>query len=406
MARINGKDFNQELQSVFEAHEGFRQLLEGVVNQALLAEQSAHLGASAYERSEDRRGHRNGSKPRTLKTRVGELHLDQPQTRGCEPYHPSLYARWQRSERALLVCCAEMYFSGVSTRKVQDVLAAMCGCEISAGQVSRIASELDEKLSSFRCRRLDGTEYPYLIIDARYEKVRINGHVVGQAVLIVSGVNAQGFREILDWRVSESENESSWGELFRGLKDRGLRGLKLVVSDAHQGIRKALSRHFQGVLWQRCRVHFKRELMKKVNWKQIKQLLSELNAVMSPEEKVECLRRAEEMASRWEAVNPKVSAMLRNDFESCLTVCILPSEHRRKLNSTNMIERLMRELKRRTRVVGIFPNVASLERLIGAQLLEVDEQWRLEEKRYLAMDLLDQPAYRGLWGGDIPKAAA
>jgi len=405
MAKMNGKEFGQELQSVFDEKEGLRQLLEGLVNQALRGEQSAHLGASPYERSEDRRGHRNGMKPRTLKTRVGELHLDQPQTRGCEPYHPSLYARWQRSERALLICCAEMYFNGVSTRKVQQVLEAMCGLEISAGQVSRIASELDEKLSEFKPRRLDAYEYPYLIIDARYEKVRINGHVVGQAVLIVSGVNALGFREILDWRVSDSENEDSWGELFRSLKDRGLRGLKLVVSDAHKGIKKALARYFQGVWWQRCRVHFKRELMKKVNWKQIKQLMSDLNAVLAPEEKAECMRRASEMASRWETINPKVSAMMRDDFESCLTVCCLPSEHRRKLNTTNMIERLMRELKRRTRVVGIFPNVASLERLIGAQLLEMDEQWHLEEKRYLVMELLDHPDYRGLWGGEAAKAA-
>ena len=215
-----------------------------------------------------------------------------------------------------------------------------------------------------------------------------------------------GFREILDWRVCDSESEESWGELFRSLKDRGLRGLKLVVSDAHQGIKKALARHFQGVWWQRCRVHFKRELMKKVNWKQIKQLMSDINAVFAPEEKAECLRRAEEMATRWEGIRPRVSAMLREDFESCLTVCVLPSEHRRKLNSTNMIERVMRELKRRTRVVGIFPNVASLERLTGAQLLELDEQWRLEEKRYLSMELLDQPAYRGLWGGESAKAAA
>jgi transposase-like protein len=282
----------------------------------------------------------------------------------------------------------------------------MCGLEVSAGQVSRIASELDEKLSEFRPRRLDSLEYPYLLIDARYEKVRINGHVVGQAVLIVSGVNSLGFREILDWRVSDSESEDSWGELFRSLKDRGLRGLKLVVSDAHKGIRKALSRHFQGVWWQRCRVHFKRELMKKVNWKQLKQLLSDINAVLAPEEKDECLRRAEEMAIRWDSINPKVSAMLRADFESCLTVCVLPSEHRRKLNSTNMIERVMRELKRRTRVVGIFPNAASLDRLVGAQLLELNEQWQLEEKRYLAMELLDQPAYQGLWGGEAGKAAA
>jgi len=299
-----------------------------------------------------------------------------------------------------------MYFSGVSTRKVQDVLDSLCGCEISASTVSRIASELDEKLSTFRSRRLDAVAYPYLLIDARYEKVRINGHVVSQAVLVVTGVTSLGFREVLDWRVADSESESSWGEVFRGLKDRGLRGLRLVVSDAHGGIRKALSRHFQGVRWQRCRVHFRRELMKKVGWKQVKELLLEFKSVLAPEDRLECLRRAEEMAIRWEDRQPKVSSMLRDDFESCLTVCGLPHEHSRRLNSTNMLERVMRELKRRTRVVGIFPNVASLDRLIGSQLLELDEKWRVAEKRYLPMELLDQPAYRDALGGGPGREAA
>jgi len=406
MAKLNGREFEHQLQGLFADQEGLRLFLESVVNQVMRLEQESHVGAGDYERCAGRRGYRNGIKVHRLKTRVGELHLEQPQTRGCDPYHPSLFARWQRSERALLVCCAEMYFQGVSTRKVQSVLEAMSGLEISAGQVSRVASELDEKLSEFRSRRLDGTEYRFLIIDARYEKVRLNREVVGQAVLIVSGINSEGSREILDWRISDSESEISWGELFRSLKDRGLRGLRLVVSDSHEGIKKALARHFQGVQWQRCRVHFKRELMKKVNYKQLAQLLSELDQVFAPEEKLECLRRAEEMAIRWESNNPKVSAMLRGDFESCLTVCSLPPEHRRKLHSTNMLERQMRELKRRTRVVGIFPNVASLDRLIGSQLLELDEQWRLEEKRYLNLDLLDQPGYRDLWGGDAGKAAA
>lgn len=395
-----------DLQGIFSSEGRLREFVEEVIDQALRVEQSRYLQAGPYERKDGRRGHRNGTKPRTFKTRVGELHLNQPQTRGCDPYHPSLYARWQRSERALLVCCAEMYFQGVSTRKVQAVLDSLCGCEISAGTVSRIASELDEKLSTFRSRRLDGVEYPYLLIDARYEKVRLHGHVVSQAVLVVTGVNSLGFREVLDWRVADSESESSWGEVFRCLKDRGLRGLQLVVSDAHGGIRKALARHFQGVSWQRCRVHFVRELMKKVSWRDAKGLVAEFKSVLAPEDRLECLQRAEEMAVRWEDRQPKVSAMLRDGFESCLTVCGLPHEHHRRLNSTNMLERVMRELKRRTRVVGIFPNLASLDRLIGSQLLELDEGWRVEEKRYLPIDLLDQPAYRDALGRGPGREAA
>jgi len=406
MAQDDVRGVVKELQGLFLDEARLREFVEVVVNQALRVEQSEHLQAGDYERRDGRRGYRNGSKSRTLKTRVGELHLDQPQTRGCDPYHPSLYGRWQRSERALLVCCAEMYFQGVSTRKVQNVLDSLCGCEISAGTVSRIASELDEKLSTFRSRRLDAVEYPYLLIDARYEKVRLHGHVVSQAVLVVTGVTSLGFREVLDWRVADSESEGSWGEVFRSLKDRGLRGLQLVVSDAHGGIRKALARHFQGVPWQRCRVHFRRELMKKVSWRQVKDLLLDFKAVLAPEERLECLRRAEEMACRWDGSHPKVSAMLRSGFESCLTVCGLPHEHLRRLNSTNMVEREMLELKRRTRVVGIFPNVASLDRLIGSQLLELDEKWRVEDKRYLPMDLLEQPAYRDALGGGPGREVA
>jgi len=406
MAQDDVRGVVKELQGLFLDEARLREFVEVVVNQALRVEQSEHLQAGDYERRDGRRGYRNGSKSRTLKTQVGELHLDQPQTRGCDPYHPSLYGRWQRSERALLVCCAEMYFQGVSTRKVQNVLDSLCGCEISAGTVSRIASELDEKLSTFRSRRLDAVEYPYLLIDARYEKVRLHGHVVSQAVLVVTGVTSLGFREVLDWRVADSESEGSWGEVFRSLKDRGLRGLQLVVSDAHGGIRKALARHFQGVPWQRCRVHFRRELMKKVSWRQVKDLLLDFKAVLAPEARLECLRRAEEMACRWDGSHPKVSAMLRSGFESCLTVCGLPHEHLRRLNSTNMVEREMLELKRRTRVVGIFPNVASLDRLIGSQLLELDEKWRVEDKRYLPMDLLEQPAYRDALGGGPGREVA
>lgn len=369
-------------------------MLESLLQAGMGAEVERHLAAKPFERTPGRRGYRNGGKTRKLKTRVGELTLQVPQARGCEPYHPSMFGRWQRSERALLVACAEMYFQGVSTRRVQQVLRQMGGLDLSAGQVSRIAAEVDEKLSVFRDRRLDGEEYPYLIVDARYEKIRRNGHVVSQAVLVVSGIASSGRREILDWRIADSEREEAWGELFRGLKDRGLRGLRLVTSDAHAGIKAALARHFQGVAWQRCRVHFKRELLRKVSWKVGKELMADARALFQPEDRQECLRRAEEMASRWEARSPAVARMLRDDFESCLTVCALPPGHRRKLNSTNMLERVMREIKARTQVVGIFPNAAACDRLIGARLLELHERWQLEAHRYLGMEALTRPEYQ------------
>ena len=288
------------LQELFTRQDGLKMFLQTVLNVAMREEATAHVGAQPHQRSDSRRGQRNGYKPRGFSTRAGELELSVPQVRGCEPYHPSFFNKWQRSERALLVACAEMYFQGVSTRKVQDVLETMCQGEISAMTVSRVARELDEKLEEFKNRRLDGCEYPYLMIDARYEKVRVEGRVVSQAVLVSVGFTSQGRREILDWRVGDSESESTWSEVFLNLKMRGVRGVKLVVSDAHQGIRAALKRHFQGASWQRCRVHFKREMGRKVSYKVMKELMKDLAAVFADESKIECLRRAEEMAVKWE----------------------------------------------------------------------------------------------------------
>jgi len=317
---------------------------------------------------------------------VGELELSVPQVRGCEPYHPSMFARWQRSERALLVACGEMYFQGVSTRNVRDVLEAMGAGEVSAMTVSRVAAELDEKLGEFRRRRLDHTSWPYLMIDARYERVRVDGKVMSQAVLVVVGFTAEGRREVLDWRVGDSEGEQAWGEVFRSLKDRGLDGVELVVSDAHGGIRAALNRHFQGVAWQRCRVHYKREMMRKVSYKRIKELMADMAVVFAAGERRECLRRGEEMAAKWDKSSPAVAAMLTDGLEDCLTVLSFPEHHRRRLTSTNLLENLMKRLRKRTKVVGIFPNRAACDRLIGAQLLEVHETWPTERSAYFNME--------------------
>jgi transposase-like protein len=374
------------LHEVFASREGMQRLLETVVNIGMREQAAVHIGAAEHERSVNRRGYRNGSKPRKLKTRLGELDLLVPQVRNCEPYHPSLFARWQRSERALLVACGEMYFQGVSTRNVQKVLQEMCGLDISSATVSRVAAELDEKLSAFRERRLDHTGWEYLMLDARYEKIRVGGRVISQAVLVTVGFTVQGRREVLDWRVADSESEQSWGEVFKSLKDRGLGPVQLVVSDAHSGIRAAITRHLQGAAWQRCRVHFKREMGRKVSYKKLKQLMGELASVFAPEEKKECLLRAEEMAVRWEQTAPAVAAMLRAGIEDCLAVLSFPEHHRRKFRSTNLLENMMKRLKKRTKVVGVFPNRASCDRLIGAQLLELHEQWQTEPKAYVNME--------------------
>jgi putative transposase len=372
-------------------HDGFldadklRQVLQVLVDIAMREEAGVHLGADQHERCESRRGYRNGNKTRKLATRLGELHLSVPQVRGCEPYHPSMFARWQRSERALLVACAEMYFQGVSTRNVQSVLQEMCGLELSSATVSRVAAELDEKLAFFRARRLDHTSWEYLMIDARYEKVRVEGKVVSQAVLVTVGFTAQGRREVLDWRVGDSESEQHWGQMFASLKDRGLGSVKLVVSDAHKGIRAAISRHLQGSAWQRCRVHYKREMGRRVSYKKLKELNQDLAVVFSSEDKSQCLLRAQEMADKWQKTAPSVAVMLES-VEDCLTVNSFPEHHRKRLNSTNLLENIMKRLKKRTRVVGVFPNRAACDRLIGAQLLELHESWQTESRSYFNME--------------------
>ena len=374
------------LQGVFAREEGPRLLLAALARAAMEAEVTAHVGAAPHERSAGRRGRRNGTKPRTVLTRVGGVELDVPQVRGCEPYRPSLFNKWQRSERALLVACGEMYFQGVSTRGVRDVLEAMCEGEVSAMTVSRVAQELDEKLACFRSRRLDHTSWSYLMLDARYEKVRVDGRVVSQAVLGVVGFTAEGRREVLDWRVADAESEQAWGDVFRSLKDRGLSGVALVVSDAHRGIRAAVARHFQGAAWQRCRVHLKRDLGNKVSYRRRAELMKDLAAVFEPWERAECLRRGEEVAAKWQKPCPAVASALREGLEDCLAVLSFPEHHRRKLASSNLLENLMKRLKKRTRVVGIFPTRASCDRLIGSQLLEVHEGWEATPKAYFNME--------------------
>jgi transposase-like protein len=361
-------------------------LVRKLLQEVLEEEMDAHLGAKRHERGEERRGQRNGYKPRTYKTRMGELSLAIPQARNVDPYHPSFFARFERSERALLVACAQMYFQGVSTRKVAQVLEAMAGFELSATTVSRVAQQLDEQIAVFKGRRLDEQAYPYLVVDARYEKVRRQGKVSSTALLVAAGIGADGRRHILSWAVGNSESEETWGEVFRDLKRRGLGGVELLVSDAHKGIQAAAKKHLQGVMWQRCRVHFVRELLNKVSYKDYKALASDLKSIFASADKALCRQAAQEVVARWEKKAPKMATALEAGLEDCLSVLELPDTHRRRLHSTNLLERLMEELKRRTRVVGIFPDEASLDRLAGALLMELDERWLLEPTRYVVFE--------------------
>ena len=372
----------------------FKAMVELIAQRVMEEELARYLGAERHERTQERRGHRNGYKARSLKTRVGELSLQVPQARGVEPYSPMLFAKWQRSERALLVACAEMYFMGVSTRKVKRVLEKMGGFELSASTVSCVASELDEKLTEFRQRRLDGYTWPYLMVDATYVKVRKRGRVVDQAVLVVAGVNDAGRREILTWRLADVESEDTWTEVFRELKQRGVGGVQWLISDGHGGIRAAVRTQFTGVAWQRCWTHFMRNALAKVGHKHKDAFAKELIAARKFDDVKTCLMEAQRVAERWEKDYPRAGKQIRDQFEETLAVHDLPRDHRRRVYTTNIMERLMKEIKRRTHVVGIFPNESSCDRLVGAHFLERDETWQCERMRYLVMDHLEQTPHQ------------
>lgn len=367
----------------------FKEMLRVMAQVVMEEELERHLGAARHERTARRRGHRNGYKPRTLNTRMGRLELEVPQSRGTQPYSPMLFAKWQRSERALLVACAEMYFMGVSTRKVKRVLEKMGGFELSAATVSCVAQELDEKLAEFRRRRLDAHTWPYLIVDACYVKVRKGGHVVNHAVLIVAGVNDDGRREILTWSLADLESEDTWTEVFRELRGRGVRGVRWVISDGHEGIRAAVARQYIGASWQRCWTHFMRNVLAKVGRKSKNALAKELVAARKFDDRKVCMDEAERIAQRWEKQYPRAAKQIRDQFEETLSVHGLAPAHRRRVYTTNVMERLIKEIKRRTRVVGIFPNEPSADRLIGAHMLERHEKWLCEQGRYLNMDRLE-----------------
>jgi transposase-like protein len=377
MAKAIKAEVEESVHGLFESEGGLRSVVEKLVQASLNAEIERHLQARPYERTSGRRGHRNGYKARRLKTRVGELELRLPQSRDGE-YQTQLFGRYQRQEAALLTTIAEMYVQGVSTRRVATIMEKLGGFQVSAATVSKVAQDLDEQLEQLRSRRLDSTEYPYLIIDARYEKIRVNGHVVSQAVLVTAAVNSAGEREILDWRIANSESEATWDDVFLTLVMRGLRGLQLVISDAHSGIQAALRRRFQGVAWQRCRIHFIRELLKRVYWRQFALVAADLKKLFRFEKPEQCRRAAVDISDKWRERFPQFSQLLETGIDDCLTACALVPQHHHRLFSTNMIERIMRTLKQRTRVIGIFPSRESCHRICGAVLWEIHETWRLE----------------------------
>jgi putative transposase len=364
------------------------EIVERVLQELLEAEMTQHIGAAPHERTNTRMGHRNGHKPRTLRTRVGTLNLLVPQDREGT-FSTRLFGRYQRNEKALVLALMEMYVEGVSTRKVKEVTEELCGTSFSKSLVSSLAGSLDSELQAWRMRRLEVETYPYLFVDARYEKARVNGRVVSQGVLIVSGVRDDGFREILALEVADTESEATYHGLFRSLKARGLRGVELVVSDDHQGLRAAVERHFQGASWQRCQVHYARNLLGMVGHARRKELAEGLRGVFAAPSRGVALRLASELAAKWRGSHPRVAEHLEEHIEECLSCLAFPESHRRRIRTTNGLERLNQEIKRRTRVVRIFPNREACLRLVAALAIEQSEEW-LTGRRYLDMRELEE----------------
>ena len=385
MAKQHGRpDLSAVQAALVDDPEFLRSLVQGALQAILEVEMTAHLGAAPYERGPQRTGYRNGFKPRTLTTRVGALELRIPQDRDGT-FSTELFARYPRSEQALVVALMEMYLHGVSTRKVTAITEALCGTTFSKSQVSVLAGRLDTELAAWRTRPLTAAAYPYLVVDARYEHVRVDGRVVSQGVLLVSGVRDDGRRELLAVEVADTESEATYQEVFRSLKARGVRGVELVTSDDHAGLVAAIGRHFQGASWQRCQVHFGRNLRGLVGARHRARLTDDLRGIFAAPSAAQARAAARACAASWRASHPAVAAKLETEIEDCLACYEVPAPHRPRLRTTNGLERLNQELKRRTRVVRIFPNRAACLRLVTALALEQSEEW-LSGRRYLDMD--------------------
>jgi len=364
-----------------------RPLIQEVVRQVLEAEMEEAVGAEKGERTPSRQGYRAGYYGRTLVTRVGKLELRVPQDRQGR-FRTEVFERYQRSEKALVGALTEMYVQGVSTRKVKAITEELCGHEFSASTISRLNKNLDEELDKFAERRLEES-YPYLILDARYEKVREDGVIRSQAVMIAIGVDWEGRRNVLAVELAHRESQSSWKEFCLQLKTRGLSGVELVISDDHAGLRKAIGEIFPEAAWQRCYVHFLRNALDYLPRKANNDCMTELRWIYDRRSIEEARQDLAAWLRKWAAQYPKLCDWVEGNIEETLTFYRLPRQHHKNLKSTNLLERLNEEIKRRTLVVRIFPNVAACLRLVRALAVEMHENW-IEATRYLNMEYLKE----------------
>jgi len=366
-----------------EGFDGLGSALEQLLNELMKMERSAHLRARPYERTQVRRDYANGFKPRRVRTRVGELALAVPQTRETD-FYPSCLERGQKSERALSLALAEAYVQGVSTRKMAQLSEQLCGVKVSSSEVSQAATALDETLAAWRERPLGAM--PYLYLDARYEKVRHGGQVLDCAVLIAVGVDRSGKRQVLGVSVALSEAEVHWREFLTRLKERGLHGLELFIADAREGLKAARQAVFPAVPWQRCQFHVQQNAQKYLPRQAMKrEVAAAIRAVFNAPDRPDAERQLDLLIERYRDTAPKLAQWAAGAIPETFPVFAFPEAHRRRLRTSNMVERLNKELKRRTRVATLFPNEASCLRLVSAVAMEISDEWETG-RVYLTME--------------------
>ena len=373
MAQLN-ITLNQEeiLELLFQDQgEGFRKILERSLNKILETESAEQLGAEPYARSEGRTDYRNGSRERSLKTRIGQITLEVPRHRNV-PFKTMVFDNYSRSEGALITSMAEMVVNGVSTRKVTKVMETLCGTTYSKSTVSEVCKELDKAVKEFRERKLEG-EYPFLTVDATYFKVRDHGRIISKALMIAYGTNTQGHREVLGFGVYANESSETWTDFFKELKKRGLTGILMITSDAHEGILNAIGKVFPTVPWQRCQFHFIRNITDKAPKKYQAGLRTELQEMFNSKSLEEARKIRDRIMNDYQDIAETAMKCLDEGFESSMTVMLLPPGIRKYYRTSNHIERLNKELKRRSKVIGVFPNEDSLLRLMGSVLIEWHE---------------------------------
>lgn len=384
--KFRGRRLN--LQEIFGVNkDSFRELLREVLQEVLEQEMTEAIGAGKGERSPGRLGYRSGYYGRALVTRVGKLELRIPQDRQGH-FSTQIFERYQRSEKALVSALAEMYIQGVSTRKVKAITEELCGHAFSASAISAVNKTLDESLERFAKRPLE-EDYPYLVLDARYEKVRQEGVIRSQAVQIAIGINDEGRRQVLAVELANRESQTSWKDVLLELKSRGLRGVEFVVSDDHAGLKRAIAEVIPEAVWQRCYVHFLRNALDHLPRKAVDDCRQELRWLYDRRDLSEAQKDLTQWLERWGTRYPKLCEWVEENIGETFSFYRLPLQHHKHLKSTNMLERFNEEIKRRTRVARIFPNEASCLRLIRALAVETHEGW-LEASRYLNMDLLKE----------------